>query len=191
MKVRCHNCGAIASLDLLLSTSQASQAFVAALDVPPQLKPLVLKYLGLFRPNNRELSFARAATLLSQLTPPMQAGKLTFDRQTTDAPLGAWAWGISQVLAARDTGNLSLPLTKHNYLYRIVQSYDPRKHSNDPIETFTQPKSHPTQTILLNGLKKPVFAGKSPQETYDMVMQAMAAGESADETYERIKGDQQ
>ncbi len=43
MKVRCHNCGAVASLDLLVSTNQAGQAFVSALDAPPELKPLILK----------------------------------------------------------------------------------------------------------------------------------------------------
>lgn len=191
MKVRCYNCGAVASLDALVSTNAAGRAFAAALSVPAPLAPVILKYLGLFRPTNRELSFGRATTLLGEIVPMINGGKLTFDRQTTDAPLAAWAWGIEQVLVARDVGKLSTPLTNHNYLYRIVQSYDHRKHGGGDVMSAWGGASAPMgavrATIMLNGLKKPVFLGKTKQETFDIVMQAQEPGESADETYERIK----
>lgn len=194
MKVRCHNCGAVASLDALVSTNAAGRAFAAALSVPAPLAPVMLKYLGLFRPANRELSFGRATTLLGEIVPMINGGKLTFDRQTTDAPLNAWAWGIEQVLQARDVGKLSTPLINHNYLYRIVQSYDHRKHDGgDVMRAWGGASAQCASmgamgaTVMLNGLKKPVFVGKTEQETFDIVMQAQEPGESADETYERIK----
>lgn len=189
MKTRCHNCGASASLDMLVSTNAAGRAFVAAFNVPAPLAPLMLKYLGLFRPHERELAFGRATTLLAELTPFINNGKLTFDRQTTDAPIAAWSWGISQVLAARDTGTLKTPMTTHNYLYRIVQGYDHRKHSTEGDEAAKAWSGSATigATVMFNGLRKPVLGGKSQQETFDIVMQAQLPGESADETYERIK----
>lgn len=191
MKTRCHNCGATSSLDLLVSTNSAGRAFVAAFNVPPAIAPLMLKYLGLFRPVNRELAFGRATTLISEITPFINNGKLTFDRQTTDAPLAAWSWGINQVLVARDTGKLTVPMSNHNYLYRIVQGYDHRKHATEGDSTV-QAWSGETSTgatIQLNGLRKPVFAGKSQRETWEIVQQAHRPGETQDETYERIKGD--
>lgn len=190
MKTRCHNCGAVASLDLLVSTHAAGRAFAAALEIPPELKPLMLKYLGLFRPLTRELSFARATTLLTDIIPHIQTGKLTFDRVTTDAPLNAWAWGIEQVLQSRDAGSLKLPLNNHHYLYRIVQGYDACKHQGkNVLHAYGGHQINHAQTVLLNGLPKPVFADKSQRETWDIVMQAQQPGESADETYERIKID--
>lgn len=185
MKTRCPNCGAVASLDLLVSNTQAGQAFAAALDVPPQLKGLMLKYLGLFRSQHRELDFGRATTLLKDITPRINEGKLTYKHITTPAPIEAWAWGITRTLQARDEGSLTLPLTKHNYLYSVVQGYDPRKHASEPIQTFSS-LTQQTTTVMLNGVKKPVFAGKTARETYDITMQQMDAGESADETYDRI-----
>ena len=191
MKTRCHNCGATASLDLLVSTNAAGRAFAAAFDVPAPLAPLMLKYLGLFRSAGRELSFGRATTLLSELTPQINKGRLTFDRQTTDAPVAAWAWGINQILAARDSGTLKTPMGNHNYLYRIVQGYDHRKHATDGDEAAKAWSGSATSgaTVMFNGLRKPVLAGKSQQETWDIVIQAQMPGETADEAYERIKGD--
>ena len=40
MKTRCHNCGASASLDMLVSTNAAGRAFAAAFNVPAPLAPL-------------------------------------------------------------------------------------------------------------------------------------------------------
>lgn len=190
MKTRCHNCGATASLDLLVSTSAAGQAFAEAFNVPTPIAPLMLKYLGLFRPVNRELAFGRATTLLKEINPFINKGKLTFDRQTTDAPIAAWAWAINQVLVARDNGTLKPPLSNHNYLYRIVQGYDHRKHSTEgdaAAQAFGGMSHNTGATVMLNGLPKPVFAGKSQKETYDIVKAAYKPGDSMDETYERIK----
>lgn len=194
MKTRCHNCGATASLDMLVSTNAAGQAFAAAFDVPSELKPLMIKYLGLFRPADKALAFGRAATLLNQITPYINDGKLTFNKITTDAPLGAWAWGIEQVLIARDAGTLTLPLSTHNYLYKVVQGYDYRKHG-DGTGTMkawggSTGSVNTSLMVMLNGVKKPVLAGKTQQETVDIVRQEqIGSGESMDETYERIKGD--
>ena len=190
MKTRCHNCGATASLDLLVSTSAAGQAFAEAFNVPAPLAPLMLKYLGMFRPLERELAFGRATTLLKEINPFINKGKLTYNRLTTEAPIAAWAWGINQALTARDKGTLKLPLGNHNYLFSIVQGYDHRKHSTEgdaAAKAYSSASVDTGATIQLNGLRKPVFIGKSQKETWDIVQQAHKPGETQDETYERIK----
>jgi hypothetical protein len=190
MKTRCHNCGATASLDLLVSTSAAGQAFAEAFNVPTPLSALMLKYLGMFRPAERELAFGRATTLLKEINPFINQGKLTYNRQTTDAPLAAWAWGINQVLSARDKGTLKLPLGNHNYLFSIVQGYDHRKHSTEgdaAAKAYAGNSSDTGATVMINGLPKPVFTGYSKKETWEIVQGEKMPGELSDETYERIK----
>lgn len=190
MKTRCHNCGATASLDLLVSTNAAGQAFAEAFNAPAPLAPLMLKYLGMFRPLERELGFGRATTLLKEINPFINKGKLTYNRISTDAPLAAWAWGINQVMTARDKGTLKLPLGNHNYLFSIVQGYDHRKHSTEgdiAAQSYAGASGDTGATVMLNGLRKAVFSGKSQKETYDIVKAAYKPGDSMDETYERIK----
>lgn len=186
MKIKCPNCGAVASLDLLLGANETNQAVLAALDVPPELKTLLIKYIGLFRSQQRELTAKRWANLLNQLTPAINQGKLTFDRKTTAAPLQAWQWAIEQVFKSYDAGKLTTPLTNHNYLYTIVQSYDARKHSPEDAHTTADTGG---KTVMLNGVPCPVLAGMSKRETYQYVLNNQSAGETLDETYNRlIKG---
>lgn len=185
MKIKCPNCGATTSLDALLSTNAANAAFLAALDVPPALKTELIRYIGLFRSPNRELTFKRAAKLLNELTPAVNAGKLTFNRQTTAAPLVAWQWAIEQVFKSYDAGKLTTPLTNHNYLYTIVQGYDARKHSPEDTPTTAQTGG---KTVMLNGVPCAVLAGMSKRETYQYVLNNQSAGETLDETYNRLTG---
>lgn len=132
MKVKCPSCGAVASLDLLVSTMDSKQAVLAAFDVPPVLKQQVIAYLGLFRPAKRKLTAKRLATLLNTLTPPINTGEVVVDRQRYSVSLDAWSWALEQVAAARDKGSLMLPLDGHNYLFKVVIHYDARKHAHAP-----------------------------------------------------------
>ncbi len=57
MKTRCPACGATNSLDALLGHGEASKAFVASLNLVGDLATPLVKYLGMFRSQNRELTF--------------------------------------------------------------------------------------------------------------------------------------
>mgnify|MGYP000433309792 CR=1 FL=1 len=159
MKTKCPNCGATHSLDSLLMANKGGEAFLQAFDVPPELKTPLIQYLGLFRSAGRDLSFDRVAKLLAELNPVIKAGKVTFDRQTFDTPIPAWSWAIEQAIKAR---------------------------KDAPAKTTNANPAY-GETIMLNGLRKPLFNGKTAQETWDIVNQAHEGMESLDETYERIK----
>ena len=184
MKTKCPNCGATHSLDSLVMANKGGDAFLQAFDEPPELKTPIIQYLGLFRSVGRDLSFDRVAKLLAELNPVVKAGKVTFDRHTFDTPIPAWVWAIEQAIKARDEGRLSLPLKNHNWLYAVMRQFDPRK--DVPAKTTNASAAH-GETVAFNGVKKPVFAGRTQQETWDIVNQARDPGESLDETYERIK----
>lgn len=186
MKTKCPNCGATHSLDSLIMANKGGEAFLQAFDVPPELKTPIIQYLGLFRSVGRDLSFDRVAKLLAELNPIIHAGKVTFDRQTFDAPVAAWTWAIEQAIKARDEGRLTLPLKNHNWLFAVMRQFDPRKDA--PGKTTNAAPAYGA-TVMFNGVRKPLLNGKDAQETWDIVNQARNPGESLDETYERIEGD--
>lgn len=75
MKTRCPACGATTSLDALLGHSDASQAFVASLNLTGELANPLVKYLSMFRSDSRDLTFERVAKLLNEIAPDIVAKK--------------------------------------------------------------------------------------------------------------------
>lgn len=138
MKTRCPACGATSSLDALLGHSEASQAFKSCLALVGELQTPLVKYLALFRPDSRDLTFDRAAKLLNELAPDIVAKQIQRNRQTFPAPLGAWVWAIGVVLERRDQGKIDLPLKSHGYLYEVISSYKPEY---APVQDST-PRKH-------------------------------------------------
>ena len=74
MKTRCPACGATASIDTLISHDEARVLVVALTGISDDTARAALRYLGLFRPAHKDLSWGRAAKLLGELVPLMQAG---------------------------------------------------------------------------------------------------------------------
>lgn len=120
MKLKCPACGALASLDVLLTAEGARDAVLLALQFPAPLGKRLIQYLALFRPATRELSFDRVATLLTEILPDIQAAKIKRGGRELVMPLDYWQLGIDAVLAARDAGRLTLPMKGHSYLYEIL-----------------------------------------------------------------------
>ena len=128
MKVKCPACGAAMSLDALIGHDEARAALVELSGISDELVRACLKYLGLFRPAEKDLTFARVAKLLGELRPMMQAAEISRNRQSYPAPREAWIWAFGQVLAARDAGKLNrLPLTSHGFLLETLTFWIPEK----------------------------------------------------------------
>ncbi len=125
MKTRCPACGATCSLDALLGHSDASQAFVASLNLTGDLAKPLVKYLALFRSESRDLTFERTAKLLGEITPDILAKQIKRGHHSFPAPMGAWVWAINTILERRDQGKLQLPFKNHGYLYEVITSYKP------------------------------------------------------------------
>ncbi len=125
MRTRCPNCGITLSLDALISHDAARDALAATFKLSGPLGKSLVKYLGLFRSDSRDLSMDRVARLLSDLQPDIEAQRIQRNRQVYDAPIEAWIWAIEQTVTARDQGRLQTPLKSHGFLYEVITSYKP------------------------------------------------------------------
>lgn len=119
MRVRCRSCGAVASLDALVDDDAAAESLKLAFSLSP-LGPLLTRYLGLFRPGKNVLTWPRVASLLGELLPSIQAGRVERDGKVYDASQEAWATALEKVVAARDAGAIKVPLRSHGYLLEVV-----------------------------------------------------------------------
>jgi hypothetical protein len=120
MKLSCPACGAVYSLEMLLTHDSAREAVMAALALPAPLGKLLIQYIALFRPNQRQLSFDRVARLLEELKGPISEAKIERNGRIWPAPLETWKAAIGEMIAARDNQKLQLPLTSHGYLFAII-----------------------------------------------------------------------
>ncbi|AVN18409.1 DUF2752 domain-containing protein [Acinetobacter pittii] len=132
MKTRCPACGATNSLDALLGHGEASKAFVASLNLVGELATPLVKYLGMFRSQNRELTFERTAKLIGEISGDINAQQIKRGHHSYPAPKAAWIWAINTMLERRDQGKLQLPLKNHGYLYEVISSFKPE---NAPAPT--------------------------------------------------------
>lgn len=119
MLIRCPACGAQASLDVVIDDTAAAEALRQALELAP-LGPRLVRYLALFRPVKTRLTWPRVNGLLSELVPAIRAETLTRNGHVHAVPQTAWAAALDEVLAARDNGQLRLPLKSHGYLYEVA-----------------------------------------------------------------------
>lgn len=120
MKVKCPACGAVASLDALLSHDGAREAVLVALQLPAPLGKRLIQYLGLFRPVTRELSFDRLATLLGELVEPLQNHRFNRGGRDWGFTNEMMAAALQDMLDRRDAGKLTLPLKSHGYLWEVL-----------------------------------------------------------------------
>lgn len=118
MNLTCPVCNAIFPAEAALVESQAREAVRAAVLLPAPLGDRLLRYLGLFRPARRALSWDRAARLLNELLEPINAGRVERNGRAWVAPLSVWELALDEILAKRHT--LQLPLKSHGYLFEIV-----------------------------------------------------------------------
>ncbi|ATB63761.1 hypothetical protein [Pseudomonas mosselii] len=126
MRTRCPNCGTTLSLDALIAHDGAREALGIAFKLSGSLGNALVRYLGLFRPETRELTMDRVAKLLAELLPDVQSQRIERGGQVFSAPPECWAWAIDQALSARETGRLATPLKGHGWLYQVMTQYQPQ-----------------------------------------------------------------
>jgi len=117
MRLTCPCCAAHGSIEMFTSDAKARAAVAAALNLP-NLGDRILRYLGLFRPRNRGLSWDRVVRLLEDLLADISAAEIERDGRKWPAPLDAWKSAFDDLLDRRD--KLDLPLSGHGYLYEII-----------------------------------------------------------------------
>lgn len=117
--IRCPACGAQSSLDAIIDDQAASLGLQQALTFSPE-GPLLVRYLGLFRPVKTRLTWPRVNALLGELLPVITAERLERGGVTYHLPRPVWSAALEAVLAARDAGQLRTPLKSHGYLYEVA-----------------------------------------------------------------------
>ena len=156
MKTRCPNCGATLSLDALIAHDDARTALRLLVQLGGDLATLTVRYLGLFRPTQTELTFARVAKLLGEILPDIQAQRIERKGAVYDAPPAAWLWAMQEVLVTRDSGKLTLPLKNHGYLYEVLTHYSPAAVS---VVTLATPADAAPATNSKTGAAVSALAG--------------------------------
>lgn len=119
MKLTCPACGAVTSLDAMIGNEAARSVLVQALEQTQTGKRLI-RYIALFRPAQRQLSWERVANLLGELLDMIKAGKVERHGRLWAAPEASWISALDEMLAKRDAGKLTLPLKNHGYLLEII-----------------------------------------------------------------------
>lgn len=118
MKTACPACGATFSLDAVVGHDGARALVAELAAVSGPLAGALLRYLGLFRPQQRSLSWDRAARLLAELAPMITAARVERRGRVYAAPREAWISAIEHMLDHRD--RLTLPLKSHGYLIEVL-----------------------------------------------------------------------
>ena len=130
MRSRCPCCGATSSLDVLVTQEDARTALAAVFKISRPLGPALERYLALFRPIVRELTMAKVATLVGELLPFVESGRIPRKGRDWPVQIADWVQAIELMLQARDAGKLALPLTSHNYLFEVLCSLAERAERN-------------------------------------------------------------
>ncbi len=120
MRLTCPACQAEMSLDAAIGREVDGRALATFIAANVPLGAQLVNYIALFRPAKRRLSLARVVNLFEELQPDLQRGVINRKGRDWVAPAEVWRTAIEQVLAARDKGTLTLPLTSHGYLYEVI-----------------------------------------------------------------------
>ncbi len=136
MRLICPACGAAISLEACLLDDEARRALAVILALPPEVAPLIVRYLALFRGPSakRGLAWGKVNRLVAELADLIKAGEVVWQhgsaRQATPA---MWAEAIQTVLDRVTESKLELPLANHNYLRTVV--YGIANHADAQAET--------------------------------------------------------
>lgn len=124
MKLVCPACGSVNSLDSLVGHDGARAALAELAKLSGPLASAVVRYLALFRPQQRagkaprQLSLDRMASLLAELNPMILEARIERSGRAYAAPREVWVGAIDSILTSRD--RLTLPLKSHGYLLEII-----------------------------------------------------------------------
>ena len=124
MKLVCPSCGFFASPEAFVGEAEEQRALLLAFKVPSPLAASMHQYLRLFRPAQRALTARRIETLLTELLPMIEAGRIDRRGRLWPAPVESWRAALDEIVTKRD--RLTLPLKSHGYLLEILVGHADR-----------------------------------------------------------------
>lgn len=144
MRLTCPACHAEQSLEAALGREADARAVAALVERCLPLGAALVRYIALFRPAKRRLGLDRLVTLMMELMPDIERGAITRKGRDWAAPQQLWQQAIEQVLATRDKGTLTLPLTSHGYLYEVLCGMSDKAEAAAERETEDQRRQRHT-----------------------------------------------
>jgi len=114
-------------------------AQMAACPGPPALRKALLRYVALFAPTTRGLSWGRAEKLLAEVVGMIQAGRIERNGRVWPAPLDYWQEALDEILA---TPNLRRPLKSHGYLLEILAGLANKAEAAEERQVFERQAGH-------------------------------------------------
>jgi hypothetical protein len=118
MRMTCPACGAEYTLDVLIAHEGAREALIEAMGMNLALGKRLVQYLGLFRPQQRQLTMDRVAKILKEISPCIKDARIERNGRTWAIPLDSWVWALDEIVAKKD--KLTLPLKSHGYLFEML-----------------------------------------------------------------------
>ena len=125
MRLTCTACGAHGSLELFTADPDARRLTELVAKLPAELGPVAVRYLGLFRPLKRGLTWDRAVKIAGEIVAMVEAGAVEVRGRRFPANASTFASAMQQMLDHRE--RLELPMSSHGYLIRIVAGESPRE----------------------------------------------------------------
>lgn len=181
MRLVCPSCGATHSADGI-EDLDARAALLIAAELPAEIGATAIRYLGLFRPRERALSWGRARKLLDELLPMIQSGTIRRQGRDWPAPPAAWRAAMQTMLDGRD--NLELPMKSHGYLLSILAGDANKQEAR--AEAVTEEQRRSGSRAAVAGEPQPLL-----QSARAMQVRNVVAMLTADATRMRVQFGQQ
>jgi hypothetical protein len=119
----------------------------------------VLQYCTLFAPPKTRLTVPKQVKLILSLLPDLERQTITSRGRDWSVPLALWAQAIDQMLLARDSGRLDLPMKGHGYLYSILVGLGDKVEGQAEAQAAVAARAMPRQdTVQVRGQALPIGA---------------------------------
>ena len=162
----CPMCAAELSIEALFSHAEMREAFAQLVRWSVPAGARVMAYITLFAPAKNRQTLARKAKLLDELLPDLHAGSINRKGRDWAAPPEVWSAAIDQMLLARDSGRLKLPLTGHGYLHEVIVAIAEKAEAVAEQQAEAERRNSPTKPATFEVRGQPMSMGAALDQVY-------------------------
>jgi hypothetical protein len=116
--IQCPYCNSSVDVIMAIEVLTGNEWTELLQGIPLSMVGVLLRYLELFKPLKQDLRWSRRLTLTKELMPMIKAAQVKRNGITYAAPLPVWEAEMLRMAARPPT--LTLPLTGHGYLLKVL-----------------------------------------------------------------------
>lgn len=124
MRLTCPGCGAHGSIEHFSADAVARQTLELLSQLPAGLPAQTLRYMALFRPPHRGLTWDRAQRLAGEVLDMVRAEQVEWKGKTYTVKPDAFRHAMESLQNQRE--RLTLPMQSHGYLRSMLAAHAPR-----------------------------------------------------------------